>query len=105
MRALRTLTKRSRREKNSDMLKKLPLNENANGMAEKPAEPTLTAPGGGVAAPSVAAVAGAGALVPPPTEILRKSTPEDLAALSSCTSRERVSSAAGTALPRRTTVA
>src|SRR5918995_20407 len=45
--SLRSVTKRSMREKNCDRLAKVPLKEKVNGIAEKPAVPTLTAPGGG----------------------------------------------------------
>ena len=56
-----------------------------------------------MAAAALASVAAA--LDPDPTSIERKSTLLSVAADSSCTTSERTSSSAGTALPRRATVA
>ena len=100
---MRTATKRSRRSKNSPSSKKLPLNPNENGIVEKPAVPTVDAPGGGVgpvagAAPGPAAGAPCALML-----IVRKSTSGLSATAFSWTISERTSSSAGTALPSRAT--
>ena len=84
------------------------MNAKLNGIAEKPAEPTGTEPGAGASVSAVVAAAAApgsvGAAAWLDTLIERKSTLASDAASSICTSSERTSSSAGTALPRRTTV-
>jgi hypothetical protein len=107
-RSPRTWTKRSRREKKFESVKNRPVNSKENGMVGNPAAPTV-APGGRVAVVAWTAVApaaaGGGVLVPPPplSSMERKSTPLRLAATSSWTTRERMSSSFGTALPSRIT--
>ena len=102
----RTATKRSRRLKNLPSSKKLPLKLNENGIVEKPAVPTVVAPGGGVRRRAPARRGGgrrrerACAL----TLIVRKSTLLRSAAELICTISERTSSSAGTALPSRATI-
>src|SRR4051812_12542946 len=101
---LRTATNLSIFLKNLPSWKKLPLKLNVNGIVEKPAVPTVEAPGGGfvaVVGPAAGPVVGAPAAL---MLIVRKSTPARLAAALTWTSSERTSSSAGTALPSRATI-